>query len=179
MSRHFHAAPWPTSLKAVSLLGTIILGAVSYAAYRAIPAPGGFTHDFGLGVALIPLAALVGAAFFVVRGYTVEPRRLLVERLVSSTAIPLSGLRRAWVDPSVCKGSVRVFGNGGLFSFSGWFYNNRLGRYRLFATDFRSAVVLQFPNRIVVVSPSAPHAFVEHLRHLTPGLLVGPEESSA
>ena len=179
MSVRFPAAAWSTSLKVVSLLGTVALCGVSYAAYRAVPVPSGFTHNFGLGVALVPLAVLLGAVFFVVAGYTVEGGQLRVERLVSSTRVPLSGLRRVWVDPGVCKGSLRVVGNGGLFSFSGWFYNRRLGRYRLFATDPRSAVVLQFSDRVVVVSPATPHAFVGHLHHLMPQLLVGPEESFA
>ena len=152
----------------------MILGGVSFAAYRAIP---GFTHQFGLGVALIPLAVLVGSTFFIVSGYTVEASQLWVKRLITSTRIPLSGLRRVWADPNVCKGSVRVFGNGGLFSFTGWFYNKRLGRYRLFATDSRKAVVLQFPDRVIVVTPAAPAAFMEHLHHLMPELLVGPEET--
>ena len=176
MSRHFDAAPWPTSLKVLSLIGTIIVLAVSCGAYRAIPAPAGFTHDFGLVVAFIPLAALIGAVLLVVRGYTVEPRQLSVQRLLSSTTISLSGLTRVWADPGVCKGSLRIFGNGGLFSFSGWFQNERLGRYRLFATDMRNAVVLQFPARVIVVSPADPHAFVRHLHTVVPGLQIGAEE---
>ena len=177
MDRHFPAAPWPTSLKVVSFFGAIVLGAVSWAAYRVIPTPAGFTHKFGLGVALLPLALLIGCILFIVRGYTVDTAQLSVERLLTSTPVPLSGLSRVWADPAVCKGSLRVFGNGGLFSFTGWFYSKRLGRYRLFATDFRNAVVLKFPDRGVVVSPAAPHAFVEHLRHVVPGVHVG--ENSA
>jgi hypothetical protein len=179
MDRHFHAAPWPLSLKIVSFLGTAVLCGVSYAAYRAIPTPTGFTHNFGLGVALIPLAVLIGAVFFIVSGYRIDSNELTVERLLTSTPVPLSGIVRVWADPLACKGSLRVFGNGGLFSFSGWFYSRRLGRYRLFATDWRNAVVLKFSDRVVVVSPAAPQAFIEHLKHIIPGLHVGPEESGA
>lgn len=177
--RHFHAAPWPMSLKLVSFLGTAALCGAGYAAYRAVPTPAGFTHDFGLGVALIPLAVLVGAALFIVRGYRVDSNVLLVDRLLTSTAVPLSGLTCAWADPGVCKGSLRVFGNGGLFSFSGWFWNKRLGRYRLFATDWRNSVVLKLSDRVVVVSPASPQAFVEHLRRILPGLRVGSEDGEA
>ncbi len=177
--RRFHAAPWPTSLKVVSLLGTIGLGAASYVAYRAVPTPLGFTHNFGLGVAAIPVLVLLSSLFFVVSGYSVDPTRLSVERLITSTSVPLAGLTHVWFDPNVCKGSIRVFGNGGLFSFSGWFYSKRLGRYRLFVTDFRKAVVLSFPTRNVVISPAAPQAFIEHLHHILPDLIVGRDESSA
>jgi len=69
---------------------------------------------------------------------------------------------------------VRVSGNGGLYSFCGWFFSKRLGRYRLFATDLRSTVVLQFPDRTVVISPSAPRAFVEYLHQLIPSVAGTP-----
>ena len=176
MTRHFHAAPWSTSLKAVSLLATIMLAAVSYSAYRVVPARAGFTHNFGLGVAMIPIVILVGCASFAVRGYSVDLTRLSVQRLVGSTTMSLTGLSRAWFDPDACKGSMRVVGNGGLFSFSGWFSSKRLGRYRLFATDFTRAVVLSLPSGNVVISPAAPQAFVAHLQHIFPGLNVQPEE---
>ncbi len=51
------------------------------------------------------------------------------------------------------KGSIRTFGNGGLFCFSGRFRNRKLGSYRAFATDPKLAVVLRFPDKIVVVTP--------------------------
>lgn len=168
MPRHFPAAPWPLSLKLVSALGSVALLAAGFAAYRAIPVPSGFTHDFGLGVALLPVALLLGSLFFIVSGYAVEGADLYIERLVSSTRISLTGLSKAWVEPAVCKGSIRVFGNGGLFSFTGWFYSKKLGRYRLFATDFSHAVVLILPQRVVVVTPADPQAFVEYLRRRFP-----------
>jgi len=171
--RYFAAAAWPMTLKAVSLVGATLLCVVSYAAYLAVPARSGFTQAFGTAVALVPLAVLVASLFLVVRGYAVDTTRLGVRRLVTYTRVPLAGLTRVWLAPGVCKGSVRVFGNGGLFSFSGWFYSKPLGRYRMFATDVRNAVVLQFPDRVIVVSPCAPAEFIGHLQRLVPGLLVG------
>ena len=61
--RRFQAAPWPTSLKVVSLLGTIGLGVASYVAYRAVPTALGFTHNFGLGVAVIPVLVLLSSLY--------------------------------------------------------------------------------------------------------------------
>ena len=58
---------------------------------------------------------------------------------------------------------LRLFGNGGLFSYHGWFWNRRLGRYRLYATDPERAVVLRFARRTIVVSPGEPAAFVRAL----------------
>jgi hypothetical protein len=172
MRRYFPAAPWPTALKLVSTFGTVALLATAYGAYRAAPLAAGFTRNFGIGVALIPLAVLAGAAIFVVRGYTVIEGELYIERLLSVTRVELTGLRRAWSEPLACKGSFRLFGNGGLFAFTGWFYNKKLGNFRLFATDISRTVVLQLPKRVVVVSPADPQAFIAALRHEHPELEV-------
>ena len=169
--RYFAAAPWPKTLKAVSLIGSILLCVISYAAYVAVPAGSGFTRAFGIAVALVPLLVLGGSLLSIVRGYSVDSNGLAVRRLVTRTRVSLVGLKRIWVAHDVCKGSVRVFGNGGLFSFSGWFYSKPLGRYRMFATDVRNAVVLRLPARVIVVSPAAPEEFVELVQRLMPGVL--------
>jgi hypothetical protein len=90
------------------------------------------------------------------------------------TRISLQDLNRAWIEPSVCKGTIRVFGNGGLFSFAGLFYSKRLGRYRLFATDISRSVVLILPSRVVVITPAEPEIFIEHVRQSFPNIQVGP-----
>lgn len=174
-STRFAVAPWPATLCWVSGIGTLAMAGLAYAAWRAVPVPAGFTHAFGLGVALVPLVVLAGALLAVVRGYRLERDTLYVRRLLTTSRIPLATLQRAWVDPGVCRGSVRVIGNGGLYSFSGQFYNKRLGRYRLLATDFRHGVVLQFRDGALVVSPADPQAFVARLRAQHPGLAGRPD----
>ncbi len=176
MRHHFPVAPWSTGLKVTSAVGTVLILGVGIGAYRAIPVPAGFTHQFGLAVALILPALLVGSLLFIVTGYAVEGTELYVKRLLWDTRISLQGLNRVWIEPAVCKGSIRVFGNGGLFSFSGWFYSRRLGRYRLFATDISRSVVLVLPARMVVITPAEPEAFIEHVRQSLPNVQVGPPD---
>ncbi len=69
------------------------------------------------------------------------------------------------LDPDALRGSIRLFGNGGMFSFTGLFRSPKLGRYRAYVTDPARTVTLRFADRVVVVSPSDPAAFV---RDLTP-----------
>jgi len=176
MRRHFSVAPWPRSLKIISALGTALLVVVGIATYRAIPAASGFTHAFGLAIALVPPAILVGSLLFMVTGYSVDESSLVVERLFFSTRIPLGGLRRVFSDPAVCKGSIRLMGNAGLFSFTGLYRSKALGRYRLFATDFSRSVVMVLPKGVVVITPHSPAAFIEHVRHVFPPVEVGSSD---
>lgn len=166
--RQFRAAPWATSLKATSFAGSAILIAVGFALAYAVPtgtrAP--YAESFGFLIAWIP--PLIGAAalLFVVRGYELAPGELRVRRLLWSTRIPLAGLAEVRADPQAMTGSMRLFGNGGLFSFTGLFQSRTLGRYRAFVTDPAHAVVLRTAGRVTIVSPADPHAFVEAVKAL-------------
>jgi hypothetical protein len=152
-----YTAPWSTSLIVVSSIGTLIcVGAAISAARSGRP-----------WIALLPLAIVCGGILFTIRGYTVTPDALLVRRLFWTTRLPLSGLHSAQVEPEAMRRSIRTFGNGGLFSFTGWFRNAALGGYRAFVTDPHRTVVLHFPARTVVVSPSAPEDFVQDVRATT------------
>ena len=112
-------------------------------------------------LALLPLAIILICAVFTVRGYSITNNALLIDRLFWTTRIPLTEFQSAKFDPDATRGSIRTFGNGGFFSFTGYFRSKELGSYRAFMTDRRRAVVLRFLDRVVVVSPDRPQDFVE------------------
>jgi len=177
MSEIHPAAPWSTALKITSAISTILLPLFTNFAYRSIPTQHGFTHSFGLMIASVLPAVLVGGLLFVVIGFTFDGPVLLIRRLFWSTNVHLRGLKKAEYDPAACKGSIRIFGNGGLYSFTGLFRNKKLGRYRLFATDTSKAVVLTFDDRKVVVTPRSPRKFLEGLRIVVPSAEIAIPES--
>jgi hypothetical protein len=171
-------APWSRSLVLVSALSLGILVLVGFAVGSSVPdgLAGGVPHTIAVA---IPLAVLVGSALFTVRGYTLEPRQLLVQRLLWSTRVPLTGLERAWHDPRAMDRSIRLFGNGGFFSISGFFRNRTLGRYRAYATDPGRAVVLVLGGRTVVVTPGEPRIFLQHLQLVAPGVVLSEPPAGA
>lgn len=177
-TREFRAASWPTALKVVSVVGTLLVCGVSYGALRAIP-PYGFAHTFGIGVACIPPALLLGSLLFVVSSYSINGGHLSIGRLFWSTNIPLLGIHEAWHDPKAMKGSLRIFGNGGLFGITGLFWSKTLGRYRLFATDPVKSVVMRLHGRTVVITPDDPDAFLLELERLFPRLLKPTSDSTS
>jgi hypothetical protein len=144
----------------VTLLGCAVLLGTAVTARVAVPPK----HFVARGSAsVLTLLLIGGTALFTIRGYRLEGRQLLVDRLLWSTRVPLDGLDAAEIVPDAMRRSVRLFGNGGLFAFAGWFRNRRLGTYRAFATDPSRSVVLRFPNRRVVVTPDDPQGFAEAL----------------
>lgn len=147
-----YKAIWGMTLKVASALAAAILLGVA-----VMPVPGLWWTR------LLPVAILAGAVPFVVRGYAVQDGVLLIRRLWWNTRIDLAGLRSVRFDPEALKGSLRTCGNGGLFSFTGWYWSRRLGLYSMYVTDLKRPVVLTFDKRVVVVSPADPDAFVKEL----------------
>ncbi len=153
--RHF-GAPWGTPLRLVTgfTSGLSVLMVVVGLGLATLPAAA------RLLLVLLPPLGLAAGALFSIRGFELTTDAILVLRPGWRTRIDLAGLQQATVDPEATRRSLRSCGNGGFFSFTGWYANKRLGSYRLFGTDLQRSVVLRFANRRVVVTPAEPEAFV-------------------
>lgn len=154
-------APWGNTLILMTTLGCVIL--------IGIPLLGLFTGPRGnwfwtTSMIIMPLIILLGTAFFSVRGYQVENETLYVQRLGWKSAIALDQLTSVEIDPAAMDQSIRTWGNGGLFGFTGHFRNRKLGKYQAYATDFKQSVVLRFRDRTLVVTPADPKQFVQMLQ---------------
>ncbi len=158
--KHYQA-PWGRALIVLSVLTTVICLGSSAVVWWQVAGK----HQPGLlsCAALLPLILLFGCALFTIRGYAIGTDEILIHRLLWSTSLPRAGLESASVEPDAMRGSLRTFGNGGGFSFSGLYYNKRLGSYRAFVTDLKLTVVLRYANRRVVLSPASPADFVTDL----------------
>lgn len=172
--QYFPAAAWPTALKVSSVLGGVLLIGAGIAAAHAIPhstqVP--YAEAFGTVVAFVPPAIAVFALLFVVVGYELKSQQLQIRRLLWTTQVSLNDLQQIQTDPELMKCSLRIFGNGGLFSITGLYQNKRLGRYRAFVTNPQHAVALFLPDRIVVVSPANVKAFVQEVSAQFPCLKI-------
>jgi hypothetical protein len=113
-------------------------------------------------IVLPPLIVVISAAFMV-RGYVLTDTSLFIKRPGWKTRLDLSRLNSVVVDPDALHGSFRLLGNGGFFSFTGWFRNKKLGGYRAFATDAKRAVVLRFADKTVVITPGDPQKFADEI----------------
>jgi hypothetical protein len=120
----------------------------------------GSGSSFLVGSLLVALTIM--CALFAIRGYTITADAILIHRLFWATQLPLAGLKSARFEIAATRWGIRA-GNGGFFSCTGFRYNRSLGFHRVFVTDGARTVVLRYANRIVVVSPKDPEAFVRDL----------------
>ena len=154
----FYAAPWSKLLVVASSFLTVLCLGIAFVAAE---------HSSGAAswLAWLPVVLTFACALFAIRGYTVTPDDILVHRLFWTTRLSRSGLESARFEPNAMRSSIRTFGNGGFFSFSGFYWNKALGVYRAFVTDPRRAVVLRYSSkRTLVLSPATPEDFIQNLR---------------
>jgi hypothetical protein len=163
-------APWSRSLKTASTVSTLLLALMALAGLFWGGSPQIWPAR-ALMIAL-PLAGLLVGCLGIVSGYALSINALQVRRPFSSTAFALDDLQSVSGDPEAFKGALRLFGNGGLFSFTGYFWTRKLGFFRAFATDPARAVVLKFARRTIVITPDDPLHFIvrarTHLSHRDP-----------
>jgi hypothetical protein len=153
-------APWGNSLIIISSLACLLCLGISLSGIYGL---GSHSAVTALIQVFMPPGILLGALPFMVRGYSINPQTLVVHRLGWSNTFAVSELLSATFDPTAMKASIRTFGNGGLFSFTGKYYNSTLGSYRAFVTDLKRCVILKYPGQTIVLSPENPQEFVTRL----------------
>jgi hypothetical protein len=70
----------------------------------------------------LPVGVLGIAFLGMVSGYTLTATQLAVKRPLWNTVFPLAQLSSVAGDAEVFRGALRLFGNGGIFSFTGFFW---------------------------------------------------------
>jgi hypothetical protein len=157
-------APWSRAVRLLSFGSVALLLALTLIGLLLGPRQVWLWRALMVGA---PLAVLCSALLFMVRGYVLSPAQIEVRRLGWATVLPLAGLEAVSGDPRALQGSLRLFGNGGLFAISGWFWNRRIGRFRAYATDPERAVLLRYRDGAqVILTPHDVQHFIIQVRRL-------------
>lgn len=159
------AAPWSRTLRGMTAVALAILAGIALIGLLTGPRQ---LLVWQLSMVWFPIVFGIVSAFFVVRGYSIDGQAIRVVRLGWSVHLPLEGIESVALEPEALRGALRIFGNGGLFAFSGLFWSRKLGRFRAFATDPARSVVIRWAGRTVVLTPDDPARFVAHLRERAP-----------
>lgn len=154
-------APWSKTLRRVSTMTCVVLVAMTFAALTAWRMTGVAAILVGV---IIPPLVLLTSAVFMVKGYVLTDEHIVVRRLGWTTRLQLDGLSSVVGDQEAMNRSLKLFGSGGVMSYTGIFWNRKTGRYRAFATDPSRSVVLSYPNRKVVITPDDPQRFIVRAR---------------
>jgi Bacterial PH domain len=150
-------APWGRTVRVRTKVGLVIVAVIVLSAAFA---PMDVPLAFRLAAIVVPLLIVAASLARTVRGYTLTEEAIIVQRGWGETRLPLAGLRSVTGEVDAMRGSMRLTGNDGFFSITGWFWNRKLGRHRAFATDLSRAVVLRYADRTIVITPHDPQQFI-------------------
>jgi len=155
------SAPWGRAVRWNTTAAVVLLLVLGlFAGPRQLP---GWT----VLTVVLPLAVLLAPLAFMVRGYRLTDRFLVVQRPGWSTSLPLAGLIEVRGEPDGLRYAVRLFGNNGLYAITGWYWNRRLGRFRAYATDGERVVLLRYADgKRIVVTPGDVQHFIVRTRTL-------------
>jgi len=162
-------APWSRLLVIMTLIGSVVLLGVPVMMLSAMP-----TDDLPriaiIGMVLFFPLLLGIMVLFSIRSFDIMHDGILVRRLLWANRLAYEDLRSVRVDEDAMKGSIRVMGNGGLFSFSGKYRSRKLGVFTVYATDMKLSVILRYSDRTVVVTPESPEEFADLVRQFSSAL---------
>jgi len=150
--RKSYKAPWDLLLVFITLVACVFLLGLNLITLSVIP--------LTLAVLVIGICAAFG-----VYGYRIEDGKLRIKRLGWYKDLHLEDINTVEFMPNAMKGSIRLFGIGGLFGYIGKFKNRPLSHYKAYATHRKRTVVISCKNHgAYVISPDKPEEFVQALK---------------
>jgi len=154
--KYYAAAPWSLSIKIVTVLSSVILLGIPLFLLGRVP--------FNACVLVAALSWGIWLCCFLtmIRGFTLTTNQLIIHRPLWDNRFSLEQGATAVCDHNTRKGiTLRVFGNGGLFSGSGYYWNKQTGIFRAFISNQHKTVWIKTPEKILVISPNEPEPFLQ------------------
>ncbi|MBM3178071.1 MAG: hypothetical protein FJZ78_08705 [Bacteroidetes bacterium] len=113
---------------------------------------------FRFMIVLLPWFILLVAYVYSVTGLSIDEKFLWIERPIGPKKILLTDIREAGlIDKKEMKGTVRGFGNGGIFGYYGKFFNAKYGTMTWYVTRRDRLILLRMNNNaIILISPDEP-----------------------
>ncbi|MBT3983893.1 MAG: hypothetical protein HOE90_21230 [Bacteriovoracaceae bacterium] len=161
----YFKARWGNALKAISIFCTLVLLSVPIIVYVAQSAQINATTT---AVSLLSISALIGCIPFSVRGYRVETNELVILRTFHRDFIPIGEITSIEKIERLPKFTLRVFGNGGLFSFSGNYWSKGIGHFKAYVTNFDNLVMVTAAQKKMLISPDQPDELIAQVQKEMP-----------
>lgn len=138
-----------STAKAISVVVCVLLAVVAW-----------MVHIIYIA-ALFPLL-ICFTLLYAPQGYAIRGGYIVIKRFAGSVQVPLSDIRslRRGTDDDF-RGTVRLWGNGGLFGYFGLFSTSKLGKCSWYVTNRANTVILVTSGKTLVLSPDDPASFVE------------------
>lgn len=113
----------------------------------------------------ILLLTYFGVLLFRPISYTLSKAELVIIRLINNIKIEINNIEKVeLLDDTKLKGTIRIFGVGGLFGYWGKFHNSKIGTMNWYATRRNKMVLITtIDNKKIVLTPDEAELFVSEL----------------
>lgn len=124
----------------------------------------------GFIVMAVPLLLIVFTYPYRVDCYEITHDSLVIKRGLAglNRLIPFAEIESVGIPQKEdFRWTIRTMGNGGLFGYYGWYYNKKLGDFRMYATNKNRILILlkNATHEKIVISPD-DITLAEHLQKL-------------
>jgi hypothetical protein len=103
------------------------------------------------GIAGVIIVPVLWVATWTPISLSLRGDQLVMKQLIGGITIPVDTIENIQpIDSTWLKGSIRLFGSGGLFGFLGRFRNSTLGRYTMYVTAQKNLLLIQTPDKTYV-----------------------------
>ncbi|WP_316799608.1 PH domain-containing protein [Pedobacter frigidisoli] len=108
------------------------------------------------GVLLLFVLTVIGSYLYSTRKYSVTGDTLVIHRLMGNRVIKLADITEIrFIDSTDFSGTIRTFGNGGLFGYYGKFYNTKIGSMTWYVTQKKNRILLRTQQGDkIIISPN-------------------------
>jgi hypothetical protein len=105
--------------------------------------------------------------FFSVRRYTLGSNTLEISFILHKRTIAIADITEiVFPNHNNLAGSIRLFGSGGFFGYSGHYYLKSIGKYIIYANSTRNTVLIRSKQgKTFVLAPETPENFVAILKN--------------
>ena len=107
------------------------------------------------GLLLFLITVFACSYMFSVKSYSVDNNQLVIKKVMGERRIDISDLMEIrLVEKGEMLGTIRTFGNGGLFGYYGKYYNRTFGSMTLYTTRRTNRIFLKtISGNKIIISP--------------------------
>ena len=119
-------------------------------------------------VSFVLIATMIAMYMYRPKGIVVTNDALIIDRQVKPVTIQYSDIKSVKQVTNELKGSIRTFGNGGLFGYIGKYYNRNIGKMTWYCTQRKNFVLVELNDkRNIIITPDHPQDLLLELKAYT------------
>lgn len=155
------------------LVLTLILGAVTVFVFRKSGDATATLISCALGPGILIIIAIAMYSLQP-RSVTVDISGLTIDRKIKPVSIDFSEISSIHVVINgEMKGVIRTVGNGGVFGYTGLYYNKKFGSMTWYCSQHRNYIILQTnKSKKLVITPDDPDGLIREVRAQQPSLAI-------